>query len=97
MGPCWRLLPCMWGKKPPGPPPDEEGEYPELPGGELRLVMSGFISGGEGILLAMLLTLGMGLSIVTAVDSMESEERRLMMSMRYNFKQCSHKPVRIPL
>ena len=42
--------------------------------GELRLEISGFISGGDGMLDDMEFTLGIELSIVTELDSMESEK-----------------------
>lgn len=56
----------------------EEGENPVCPPcdelGELRLVMSGFISGGEGMLEFIELTDGSELSMVP--DSIESTKRK---------------------
>lgn len=63
-------MPC--GKK---PCCVEDGEKPVAPPcvevGELRFVISGFISGGDGMLEVIELTDGMGLSIVDSIESVQ--------------------------
>ncbi len=76
MPPCGKKL-CAG----PGPGCVELGEKPVGPPGgcvdvgELRFVMSGFISGGDGILDDMELTEGIGLSMDSIESAIHKEER----------------------
>ena len=86
----------LCGKKPCGGPGCvDDGEKPVAPPcvevGELRFVISGFISGGDGILDVMELTDGMGLSMV---DSIESENIfwKYIIPVAVRFKNLSTEP-----